>query len=107
MKIAVNTRFLLKDYLEGYGIVIVELFKRIVANNPQHEFYFLFDRPYDESFIFADNVKPIVVAPPARHPILWTWWYNIKVPAELKKIKADVFVSPDSFCSTTTKVPQL
>lgn len=107
MRIAVNTRFLLKDYLEGYGICIVELFKRIVTAHPEHEFYFIFDRPYDPSFIFSENVKAVVAGPPARHPVLWSFWYNIRVPAILRKIKADVFISPDGFCSATTRVPQL
>ncbi|HWJ28100.1 MAG TPA: hypothetical protein VNS32_16265, partial [Flavisolibacter sp.] len=65
MKIAVNTRFLMKDSLEGYGYFIQEVFRIITAKYPQHEFYFLFDRPYHESFVFNSNVHPIVVSPPA------------------------------------------
>jgi glycosyltransferase involved in cell wall biosynthesis len=48
-----------------------------------------------------------VLGPQARHPLLWKWWYDVKIPSTLKKIKADVFVSADSFCSLHTKVPQL
>lgn len=106
MRIAVNTRFLLKDHLEGVGYFIFEAFQRIVANNPGHEFIFIFDRPYDAKFVFAKNVKPVVAGPPARHPLLWKYWYDIKIPALLKKYKADAFVSCDGFCSLTTKVPQ-
>jgi glycosyltransferase involved in cell wall biosynthesis len=106
MKIAVNTRFLLNDYLEGYGYFIYEVLRRIVNNHPEHEFLFLFDRPYDKRFVFASNVKAIVAGPPARHPILWKWWYDIKVPRLLKKHKADLFLSCDGFCSLATKVPQ-
>lgn len=106
MKIAVNTRFLLKDYLEGYGYFIYETFKRITAAHPKHEFVFIFDRPYDERFVFGPNVKAVVTGPPARHPLLWKLWYDIKVPVLLRKYKADVFVSCDGFCSLGTKVPQ-
>ena len=106
MKIAVNTRFLLKDYLEGYGYFIYETFKRITAEHPEHEFIFIFDRPYDQRFVFGSNVKAVVTGPPARHPLLWKLWYDIKVPALLRKYKADVFVSCDGFCSLGTKVPQ-
>ena len=67
MRIAVNTRFLLKDNREGYGYFIQETLKRIVLKNEAHEFIFIFDRPYDESFVFAKNVKAIVTGPPARH----------------------------------------
>lgn len=106
MNIAVNTRFLMKDNLEGYGYFIQEVFKRLTLSYPEHQFFFLFDRPYSDEFIFSSNVHPVVVSPPARHPFLWKYWYDIRIPAVLKKIRADVFVTPDGFCSLATKVPQ-
>ncbi|MGE5108684.1 MAG: glycosyltransferase family 4 protein [Sphingobacteriales bacterium] len=106
MRIAVNTRFLLKNYLEGYGFFIHETFKRIVINHPEHEFIFLFDRPYEKEFVFAGNVTPVIIGPPARHPVLWKWWYDYKVTYALKKYKADVFVSADGFVSLRTSIPQ-
>jgi glycosyltransferase involved in cell wall biosynthesis len=105
MIIAVNTRFLLGE-LEGYGYFIHELFRGLVKRHPEHQFYFLFDRPFNDEFIFSSNVRPVVVSPPARHPLLWKYWYDVKIAVVLKKIKADVFVSPDGYCSLTTKVPQ-
>lgn len=106
MKIAVNTRFLLNDYLEGYGYFVQETFKRIIIDHPEHEFLFIFDRPYDQRFVFGPNVKAVVAGPPARHPLLWKWWYDVKLPALLRKYKADIFVSCDGFCSLRTRVPQ-
>ncbi len=106
MRIAVNTRFLLKDYLEGYGYFLQETLRRITQQHPGHEFLFIFDRPFDPQFVFSPNVIPLVCPPAARHPLLWKLWYDIKVPGLLKKHKADVFVSADGFCSLTTKVPQ-
>ena len=107
MKIAVNTRFLLKDKLEGIGIYTQEIFKRVVELMPEHEFFFLFDRAYDEAFIFAKNVKPIIVSPPARHPFLWYWWFEKSVPKVLKAHKIDLFISPDGYASLNTDVPQI
>ncbi|MBI5373394.1 MAG: glycosyltransferase family 4 protein [Sphingobacteriales bacterium] len=106
MRIAVNTRFLLKDYLEGYGYFLSELFRRITENHPEHEFIFIFDRPFDKQFVFGKNVIPVLAGPAARHPLLWKYWYDIKVPSLLKKYKADLFVSCDGFCSLRTSVPQ-
>ena len=106
MRIAVNTRFLLSDYLEGYGYFIFESFKYLVNRYPEHQFIFIFDRPYDERFVFSSNIIPVVAGPPARHPLLWKYWYDVKIPAVLKKYAADVFVSADGFCSLITKVPQ-
>lgn len=40
MVIAVNTRALLTDKLEGYGYYIDEIFSRIAKNHPEHDFYF-------------------------------------------------------------------
>ena len=71
MIIAINTRLLLKDRLEGIGWFTYESLKRITKNHPEHEFVFIFDRKYDDEFIFSENVKPVVIGPPTRHPILW------------------------------------
>ena len=106
MTIAVNTRFLLQDHLEGVGYFIYETFKRITAHHPEHEFIFIFDRPFDERFVFGKNVTAVVTGPPARHPLLWKLWYDLRIPSMLKKHKADVFVSCDGFCSLASKVPQ-
>jgi glycosyltransferase involved in cell wall biosynthesis len=106
MVIGVNTRFLLQDHLEGVGNFLYQALSRITKDHPEHQFIFIFDRPYDPGFVFGPNVKAVVSGPGARHPLLWKWWYDIKVPAVLKKYKADVFLSCDGFCSLTTKTPQ-
>lgn len=107
MKIAVNTRLLIKNKLEGIGWFAYETLKRIVVSHPEHEFYFIFDRKYDEEFIFNSNVKPIVIGPPARHPILFYYWFEFVIPNLLKKIKADLFISPDAYLSLKTDVKTL
>ena len=107
MRIAVNTRLLLKDKLEGLGRFTSETLKLIVEQNLEHEFFFLFDRAFDESFVFADNVTPLVVNPPARHPVLWHIWFEISLPKVLKRINPDVFLSPDGFLSLNSNVKSL
>lgn len=107
MTIAVNTRFLLKDRLEGIGWFTYETVRRLVKKYPEHQFLFFFDRPFDKQFVFADNVKPIVIFPPARHPFLFYLWFEFGVADALKKHKADVFLSTDGFLSLKTKVPTL
>jgi glycosyltransferase involved in cell wall biosynthesis len=105
LKIAVNTRLLLRDRLEGIGWFTYESFKRIVLAHPEHDFIFLFDRPYKKEFIFASNVKPVVLFPPARSYYLWYWWFEYSVPRLLKKEGVDLFVSPDGYLSLSSKVP--
>ena len=104
MKIAVNTRFLLKNKLEGIGRVTYELLRRIVADHPEDEFVFFFDRKYDEQFIFGKNVTPVVLQPPTRHPILIYTWFEFSVKRALKKYQPDVFFSTDGFCCLGTNV---
>lgn len=107
MKIAVNTRLLLKDKLEGIGWVACETLSRIVKAHPNDEFYFLFDRKPDPKFIFADNVKPVVLFPQARHPFLYVIYFEISVRRALRKIKPDVFISTDAYLSLHSKTPQI
>jgi glycosyltransferase involved in cell wall biosynthesis len=107
VRIAVNTRLLLKDKLEGLGRFTHETLKLMVAQHPEHEFYFLFDRPFDESFIYASNVIPVVVNPPARHPVLWHVWFEMSLPKALKRIQPDLFLSPDGFLSLNADVKSL
>lgn len=105
MKIAVNTRLLLKNKLEGIGWFTFENFKRITQQHPEHEFIFIFDRKFDDSFIFSSNISPVVVNPPARHPFLFYLWFEHMIPGVLKKLDADIFVSPDGYLSLKSKVP--
>ena len=107
MKIAVNTRLLLKDKLEGIGWVAYECLSRIVKAHPDDEFYFLFDRKPDQKFIFAENVKPVVLFPQARHPFLYVIYFEISVRRALRKIKPDVYLSTDAYLSLRSKTPQI
>lgn len=107
MRIAINTRFLLSKKMEGFGWFTYEIVKRIVLNHPEHEFIFFFDRKYDPKFVFADNVKAVVLSPPARHPILFKIWFNRSITRALKKYKADLFFSPDGYLSLKTETPQI
>jgi glycosyltransferase involved in cell wall biosynthesis len=105
LKIAVNTRFLIKGKLEGLGWYTHEIMQRMVLAHPEVEFHFLFDRAYAKEFIYGPNVFAHVLRPPARHPILWYLWFEFAVTRTLKRIKPDVFFSPDTFLSLRSKIP--
>ncbi len=105
MRIAVNTRLLLPHRLEGIGRFKHEVLQRLVERHPEHEFIFLFDRPYDDSFLYGPQVKAVVVPPPSRHPILWYLWFEWAVPMVLARYKPDVFLSMDGYCSLRSSVP--
>jgi glycosyltransferase involved in cell wall biosynthesis len=105
--IAVNTRLLLNNRLEGIGWFIHETFQRITAEHPEIQFHFLFDRAFDPQFIYNSNVTPHVIPPQARHPILFDLWFDYRIPRVLKRTNSKLFISPDGFLSRRTNVPQL
>jgi len=107
LDIAINTRLLLAHRMEGVARYIYETTKQMVITHPEVQFHFLFDRPYDEQFIFADNVFPHVVGLPSRHPLLWYLWFEKSLPAFFKKNKIDAFYSGDMYMSLSSEVPTL
>ena len=104
MKIVVNAQCLVKNKLEGLGWFSYETLKRITVQHPEHEFVFVFDRQWDEQFIFSDNVKPLILHPPSRHPFLWYLRFNLLFPSLLRKQKADIFLSTDGWMPLHTNV---
>jgi glycosyltransferase involved in cell wall biosynthesis len=107
MKIAVDTRHLRDDHpLSEESIFLYEVIKRIIKKNPGHEFIFFFDRPYDEKFLPDKSIIPVVARPGTSNLLLVKFWYDIKIPALLRKYKADVFIAANGICSLTAKTPQ-
>lgn len=106
MIIAVNTRKLFHNDHDRVSDFILETFQRITRAQSQHRFILIADTSIEKSIDWPGNVETAVVGPPARNPILWKFWYDIKIPAFLKKHKADVFVSTDGLCSLSSKIPQ-
>ena len=106
MRIAINTRFQGYPYQEGYGYFTRSLSQALIEQFPEDEFKLIFDGKIDEANP-ARNVVEIVLKPAARHPLIWKYWYDVKLPFLLKRLKADVFLSPDGFCSLRSNVPQV
>lgn len=107
MEIVVNTRLLLKNRLEGIGWFTFETLKRITNDHPDDHFIFLFDRDFDEEFIFSDNITPLILSPQARHPFLYYLWFEYSVAAILNRLKPDLFLSPDGYLSLRSNCKQL
>lgn len=107
MRIAINTRLLLKGKMDGIGWFTYETTRRIVKAHPEHTFYLLFDRKPAPEFLFADNVVPLVLCPPARHPVLWWMFFELSVSMALKLHHIDLYVTPDGFMPLRPTVPTL
>lgn len=104
MKIVVNTQCLIKNKLEGLGMFSFETLKRITQQHPEHQFIFVFDRKWDNQFIFSDNIKPVILYPPSRHPFLWHLRFDYLFPILISKYKPDLFLSTDGWMPINTNV---
>ncbi len=107
MRIAVNARFLLPGKLEGIGYFSREILRRLPELMPEHDFLFCFDRKFDPAMVFGKRSTGVVIHPPARDPLLWKAWFDYGIPRALSKWEADLFFSPDGYCSLKLDVPQV
>jgi hypothetical protein len=92
MKIAISARHLKHKPDDGTSRFTCEVIKRLVVNNPGHEFVLIFDRKYDDLLIFGPNCEGVVVSPETRHPFLWYYRHEMKLPEILKKIRPELQV---------------
>jgi glycosyltransferase involved in cell wall biosynthesis len=105
MKIAFNTTSLVKDNSQD-KYFLHESLRRIILKYPEHEFIIITGQADANIFLPGKNVTPVITRQPVHNPFLRKLWFDFKLPAVLKRYKADVFVSWDGFCSMTTQLPQ-
>jgi glycosyltransferase involved in cell wall biosynthesis len=105
--IAVNTRLLMPGKLDGIGWFTYETLKRITLSHPEVRFLFLFDRKYSKEVVFAENVQPVILRPPTRHPLLWYIWFEWRVARFLKEKQPDLFLSTDGFLPLRSDTPSV
>ncbi len=105
MIIGVNARLLLKGKLEGIGYFTQQILQRMTKNHSEDTFVLFFDRKFDESFVFAKNVVPVVIPCPTRHPLLWKLYFDYLLPIYVKWYKIDVFFSPENYIPKVKNLP--
>lgn len=106
MVIAINTKIKEKDKFEENDNFIFETLSRIIKMSPQHTFVLISENGLHEQLSFLKNVINVAIGQQKKSQPLRYLWYNIKIPAVLKKYKADVFISYDGIASFAAKVPQ-
>jgi glycosyltransferase involved in cell wall biosynthesis len=105
MRIAINTRLLLRGKMDGIGWFTAETARRLATAHPEDEFFFFFDRKPAEEFVYAPNVTPVVLHPQARHPVLWYLFFEWSTRRALKRYKIDLYLSPDGYLPLHSNVP--
>ena len=85
---------------------MIDCFERIASGHREYEFIFILEKKFDEQKAGLKNIKQIVLPQQSNNPLLWKLWYNYKLPAVLKKYKADILITADGVCSLRTKLPQ-
>ena len=105
MRIFVTTGVLLHDTSEDFHSFLHEVLRIVINQNAEHEFI-IHSVDSDDSIFSAGNVTCVKMRNVFRRSFLVKMWYDLKLPAILKKYKADLFISFDGFCSMTTGIPQ-
>jgi glycosyltransferase involved in cell wall biosynthesis len=107
MRIAISARMLKKVPDDGISRFTFETVKRIVIEHNSVSFFLIFDREFDNSLLFSDNIEPVILRPSTRHPLIWYYWHEWQLPGLLKKTGADLFLSPDGIISLRSDVPSI
>jgi len=105
MRIAINARLLLANRMEGIATYTLETCQRMIAEHPEDEFFFFFDRKFDPALINRSNVHMIILHPQARHPLLWHYWFEYALSRALIKHQINVLYSPEPYLSLRSQVP--
>lgn len=106
MIIAVDTRSLGAGRNEAGSSFERSYLLSFAQDYPQHHFLFIADKPFTAGIGFPKNVTPLTTGPEVKNSLLMQYWFNYKLPALLRKRKADVFVGTEGICSLRTKTAQ-
>lgn len=85
---------------------IVETFFSLIQPHPEHKFIILSDNRSPDQFPLYSNLEKVILKPVSKNRLLKKIWLDVKLPAILKKVKADLFISFQNACSSTVSMPQ-
>ena len=105
MTVAADITNLSKAKDPAYKDFIPGLLQELAHRNPLHRFIF-FARRDDALPAFPANVRVLPAGRAAGSSLLRSYWMTIQVPALLKKLGADLFLTTDGSLSGATPIPQ-
>lgn len=107
MNIAIIARTLKAAPNDGISRFTYEVVTRILNKHPDHHFILVFDKSPDPGLRFPGNSKVKVIKPSARHPFLWWFWHECRLPSVLRKSGAELVLYPDGIMSLRAGIPAL
>lgn len=106
MIIAVNTRFPAGKLPDGYHRFITGTIAILAGKFPQHQFIYIAGPSFNGTVFSQKNIRVEAAGPDIIPPLLRTYWYQYKLPALLRKLKADMYFSADGTCALRTRIKQ-
>jgi glycosyltransferase involved in cell wall biosynthesis len=94
-----------KDFNEAQRFIVETSFL-LIKQHSGHKFIIITDKSSAEQFRFYSNMETMVLKPVSKNGLLKKIWFDVKLPAILKKTKADLFISFHNACSSTVSIPQ-
>ncbi len=107
MTIALDARLLRRQFLQGIGRVTHELLRRIIPRHPEIRWIFFLHHTLEPPFRYGENVEPVRLFPPARHPLIELLWFEAYLPWFVRRYGIDLFYAPAGFLSTRLTIPQV
>ena len=104
MTIAVWSPSLFKEDFSSSRQFIVETLLYLTLQHQDEKFFILTDTTPQHSF--PKNTGILFVKPVPQNALSKKIWWDMRMPAILKKMKADLFISFESRCSLTASTPQ-
>ncbi|HEX3165993.1 MAG TPA: glycosyltransferase [Chitinophagaceae bacterium] len=106
MNIAVSLPLYSETGSNPVGRFIVETSFFLIREHSDHKFIIIIDKTSPLPPLLYSNTETILVKPLSKNALLKKIWWAIKLPAILKKAKADLFISFQDACSPGLSIPQ-
>lgn len=107
MKVLINTGFNTTHNTIQSRYFFYEMFKRIVEQNREDDFYFLVTPENENDFLFTANCFVIKLKLQQLTGWYKKYWINVKLPSLLRSIRPQIIVQPVEYFSNKIKTPQV
>ena len=94
-------------HIIGSPSVLWESLNRLAITQPQNHFIFFIDTAGRQPADIPGNCTPVLISPKIKNSLLLHYWYNYKLPHQLKRYNADVFISENAVLSLNINTAQI